>query len=187
MSRHRKQSPSEVIQNAADNTSPQYTVYDTNGSINTNVGQAYDDMLDSYSGVVRASSRSRMGFDPANMGDGISGRYGLTTEGYEAWRPGEKSRFDDQKQTMLASDICCREHGLIRNVIDLMADFGSQGIRLVHPNKRIERFYQNWFLKVQGEERSERFLNNFYRLGNTPKAVKKSWILLMNYLQKFMQ
>ena len=36
-----------------------------------------------------------------------------------------------------------------------MGDFASQGIRLVHPNKRIERFYRNWFEKIKGEERSE--------------------------------
>jgi hypothetical protein len=56
--------------------------------------------------------------------------------------------------------------GLVKNVIDLMGDFASQGVRLVHPNKRIERFYRNWFDKVKGEERSERFLNNLYRVGN---------------------
>ena len=56
--------------------------------------------------------------------------------------------------------------GLVKNVIDLMGDFASQGIRLVHPNKRIQRFYKNWFEKVKGEERSERFLNHLYRTGN---------------------
>ena len=53
-----------------------------------------------------------------------------------------------------------------RQVIDLMGDFGSQGIRLSHRNKRIERFYRNWFRKVNGLDRSERFLNNLYRVGN---------------------
>lgn len=56
--------------------------------------------------------------------------------------------------------------GIVRNVIDLMADFGSQGIKLVHPNKQVERFYQRWFEKVNGVERSERFLNYLFRTGN---------------------
>ena len=56
--------------------------------------------------------------------------------------------------------------GIIRNVIDLMGDFGSQGINLVHENKSAERFFNQWFKKVNGKERSERFLNNLYRTGN---------------------
>ena len=47
-----------------------------------------------------------------------------------------------------------------------MADFGVQGIHLVHKNKRIERFYNKWFNKVNGKDRSERFLNNIYKTGN---------------------
>ena len=40
--------------------------------------------------------------------------------------------------------------GIIRNVIDLMADFAGQGINIVHPNKRIEKFFRAWFKKVNG-------------------------------------
>lgn len=54
----------------------------------------------------------------------------------------------------------------MRNVIDLMSDFGSKGIRLQHPNKSTERFYNKWFERVRGKERSERFLNMLYRVGN---------------------
>tara|TARA_R110000824_G_scaffold160810_1_gene335755 strand:+ start:7763 stop:9670 length:1908 start_codon:yes stop_codon:yes gene_type:complete len=56
--------------------------------------------------------------------------------------------------------------GIIRNVIDLMADFSSQGITIVHPNKTIEQFYRKWFKSVSGTDRSERFLNYLYRTGN---------------------
>jgi hypothetical protein len=56
--------------------------------------------------------------------------------------------------------------GLVKNVIDLMGDFAVQGIRLVHPNKRIEKFYRHWFKKINGKDRSERFLNNIYKTGN---------------------
>ena len=42
----------------------------------------------------------------------------------------------------------------------------AQGIRIVHPNKKIERFYRKWFKKCSGKERSERFLNNLYKTGN---------------------
>jgi len=56
--------------------------------------------------------------------------------------------------------------GIIRNIIDLMGDFASQGLVLVHPNKTIEKFYRKWWKEVSGVDRSERFLNYLYRTGN---------------------
>jgi len=56
--------------------------------------------------------------------------------------------------------------GIVKNVLDIMADFGSKGIRLRHEIPAIERFYQKWFDKVEGLERSERFLNLLFRLGS---------------------
>jgi hypothetical protein len=56
--------------------------------------------------------------------------------------------------------------GIIRNVIDLMSDFSSQGLVLVHPNKTIEKFYRKWWQEIGGVDRSERFLNYLYRCGN---------------------
>lgn len=165
----KKRNHGAAIQNAPINAiASDYRIYDNSADGLAKASAAFGQLTESYTGRVRASTRDYMGFDPTDVGNtNTRGRYGLNTEGYEAWRPGERSRFDNPKDTMLASDLCYKKHGLIRNIIDLMSDFGSQGIRLVHPNKRIEKFYQNWFLKVQGEERSERFLNNFYRLGNT--------------------
>ena len=56
--------------------------------------------------------------------------------------------------------------GIIRNIVDLMGDFGSQGISVVHSDRTAEKFFKQWFKKVDGKERSERFLNNLYRTGN---------------------
>lgn len=55
--------------------------------------------------------------------------------------------------------------GLVRNVIDLMSDFGSCGIRLDHPVPSIQEFCRNWFLRVEGPDRSERYLNSLYQYG----------------------
>ena len=38
--------------------------------------------------------------------------------------------------------------GLVRNVIDLMGDFGSQGARLQHPVPSIQQFYTTWWEKT---------------------------------------
>lgn len=92
-------------------------------------------------------------------------RDGYTWDDYHQYRPEEASSKRDKeaiKQCMKAYD----EHGIIRNIIDLMADFATQGIDLNHPNVRIEKFYKEWFRKVDGKERSERFLNYLYRTGN---------------------
>ena len=53
-----------------------------------------------------------------------------------------------------------------------MGDFGSQGIRVTHPNKQIQKFYRKWFERVNGPERSERFLNNLYRIANVVVRVQ---------------
>lgn len=100
-----------------------------------------------------------------NLDGPISGRPGLTRTDYDYFRPDEAIPTEIKAIFGMADQIYNRV-GLVKNVIDLMGDFASQGIRLVHPNKRIERFYRNWFSKVGGEERSERFLNHLYRNGN---------------------
>jgi hypothetical protein len=84
---------------------------------------------------------------------------------YDAFRPGE-SIPTRQKKIMAACMASYDRVGIIRNVIDLMSDFASQGLVLVHPNKTIEKFYRKWFSQVNGYDRSERFLNYLYRCGN---------------------
>lgn len=100
-----------------------------------------------------------------NLDGQVSSRPGLTRTDYDYFRPDEAVPTEI-KAIFSMSDQIYNRVGLVKNVIDLMGDFASQGIRLVHPNKRIERFYRNWFSKVSGEERSERFLNHLYRNGN---------------------
>lgn len=122
--------------------------------------------LDEFGGIERSvGNNSRYRLDFSNLDGPTSGRPGLTRSDYDYFRP-EEAIPKQIKFIFQQSDTIYNRVGLVKNVIDLMGDFGSQGIRLVHPNKRIERFYQNWFKKVKGAERSERFLNNLYRIGN---------------------
>ena len=53
------------------------------------------------------------------------------------------------KSIMYRADDIYQRVGLVKNVIDLMGDFATQGIRIVHRNKRVERFYKRWFEKNQ--------------------------------------
>ncbi len=129
-------------------------------------GDNADIALGHYSQAVEEfRSISRFNTDLSNLDTNVSGRPGLSKDDYYAFRPGERppSKFPD---VIIAADIAYQKVGLIRNIIDLMGDFACQGIRLTHPNKRIEKFYRNWFKKVKGKERSERFLNNLYRVAN---------------------
>ena len=159
MSKSKRYPRSEGIQDASPLVNiPSYISYASDKP--EDIDKAFaglNQAVDQYSGTVHASHR--LNFSPSGAGGaGISGRYGLTHDDYEAWRPDEKTKFGDIKATILYADAAYQRHGLIKNVIDLMGDFASQGIRLVHPNKKIEKFFQNWFRKVRGVERSERFL-----------------------------
>jgi len=84
---------------------------------------------------------------------------------YENFRPNES--IPTASKDIIA---CCMEsyknNGLIHNIIDLMSDFSTQGMQLVHPNKQIQKFYRGWWEHVNGNDRSERFVNLLLRAGN---------------------
>ena len=85
-------------------------------------------------------------------------RTSITRNDYYRFRPEESVPTRQKRIIKMCMDAYDRV-GIIRNVIDLMGDFSSQGISIVHPNKSIEKFYKAWFKQVGGIERSERFLN----------------------------
>ena len=118
-----------------------------------------------YTAIEHTSAMRRYGLDYSNLDTNTSGRPGLTRQDYDFFRPDEAVPNKIKAIIKKAEDVYQRV-GLVKNVVDLMGDFGSQGIRIVHPNKRIERFYKKWFKKVKGKDRSERFLNNLYKSGN---------------------
>lgn len=124
----------------------------------TEMGQA----VASYQAVASHGSRTR---NFQSLAPKIDGKPGLLWSDYDYFRPEEAvpTKFID---ILTASNNAYRQVGLIRNVIDLMGDFACQGIRLVHPNKRIEKFYEVWWERVHGKNVSERFLNYLFRLGN---------------------
>lgn len=109
--------------------------------------------------------------DFTNLAPNVSARPEFTSDHYDYFRPSEATPKKLCEIIDLADKVYQRV-GLIRNVIDLMGDFTVQGIRISHPVKNIERFYQRWFESIDGAERSERFANNLYRTGNV--IVRKS-------------
>jgi hypothetical protein len=116
--------------------------------------------LEEYVGIAKAGIS-----DFSNLLPSISGRPGLTREAYNVFRPAE-SIPTNHKEILSKCNAVYHNVGLIRNVIDLMGDFACQGIRIVNKNARAEKFGRQWFKKVEGKERSERFLNYLYRTAN---------------------
>ena len=122
--------------------------------------------LDEYAGIQRATAmNSRYGQDYSKLDTNTDGRPGLTRSDYDFFRPNEAIP-KNLKAIIQRAELVYQRVGLVKNVIDLMGDFAVQGVRLVHKNKRIERFYRQWFKKINGKDRSERFLNNLYKTGN---------------------
>ena len=151
-----KKSPFKTI--VGNEKSPEaYISYGGTGGI-----KKYEDStrlaLEASVGVSRGSVVDNF----QSLRPGISGRPGFTRDTYEYFRP-EESLPRRYKETVLVCDNMYYNVTLIRNVIDLMSDFACQGIKLVHPIKSQERFYNAWFNKVCGFDRSERFLNYLYR------------------------
>ena len=121
------------------------------------------DNLDHYDGVQKSLGGFRRSF--LDIEPQRSVRTGFTREDYNSFRS-EEAVPQLQKEAIQLCMTAYDKVGIIRNVIDLMGDFACHGINIVHPNKRIEKFYRKWFEKIGGRDRSERFLNTLYRCGN---------------------
>ena len=120
--------------------------------------------VDAYTGVQKSQAdygrQTYIGIEPQR-----SVRPEFSRMDYDAFRPSEATPIQQKrimKQCMLAYDRV----GIVRNIIDLMSDFGSQGMQIYHPNPAIEKFYRKWFNQIGGYDRTERFLNYLYRCGN---------------------
>lgn len=156
---------SEAIQNASIENSEIYIAWGDDLASKEKALKTAADSLTEFTGVEHSTAMRRYGLDYSNLDRNTSGRPGLTRSDYDFFRPDEAVPRTFKVILRKAEDIYQRV-GLVKNVIDLMGDFASQGIRPIHKNKRIERFYRKWFKKVRGKERSERFLNNLYKTGN---------------------
>jgi len=142
----------------------------------------HSDNVDAYSGVKKSTAGYQQSF--IGVGPNVSVRPEFGRDDYYAFRPSEKPSNDYRRaisQCLAAYD----KVGIIRNVIDLMGDFGSQGIEVVHQNKSADRFFKQWFKSVNGKERSERFLNNLYKTGNV--VVYRSYADVTPKLEKYMK
>jgi hypothetical protein len=131
-----------------------------------------DEALASYSKAIgEFTSGGARGRNFSDMTTYQSGRPGLQRSDYDYYRSNEAVPVKS-KDILSFARRAYRRIGLIRNAIDLMGDFACQGVRLAHPNPRIERFYNDWFSRVKGDMVSERFCNLLFREANVPVRMK---------------
>ena len=161
-----KQPQNPIIQDAAPHAPDQaYVTWGDDLASKQEALKTSSESLDEFTLVQKSQAGRFYRVDYSNLDGQTGGRPGLTRSDYDYFRPDEAvpKRIKD---IMRRSDEIYQKVGLVKNVIDLMGDFAVQGIRICHKNKRIERFYRQWFKKISGKERSERFLNNLYKTGN---------------------
>lgn len=142
----------------------------------------FSDNVEAYSGLSKTQGSTYRHF--IDIEPNRSVRPGFTGSDYYAFRPNEAVPSQQRKIIKMCMDAYDKV-GIIRNIIDLMSDFGSQGIQIVHQNKSVERFYQQWFRNVSGKERSERFLNNLYKCGNV--IIYRSYADMTPELTQYMK
>ena len=81
------------------------------------------------------------------------------------WFRGAETIPTEPKEIISTCSRAYERIGIVKQIIDLMAEFTVSGIRIQHSDKSVESFYSSWFKKVNGKDRSERFVNLLYRVG----------------------
>lgn len=145
---------------------------------------AMNDAAGEYDTIHTARAGMSSYQDFSDLTPNTSGRPGYTRNVYDAMNFAEKAP-QKIKDIIRWTNRVYKRNGLIRNIMDIMGDFGSQGIRISHPDPRVQKFYRNWAMKVGMQERSERFLNLLYRNGNVVIRKQNARISLKQRAQLF--
>jgi len=56
--------------------------------------------------------------------------------------------------------------GIIKNVLDLMCNFASEGLKIIHPRPAVQKFYERWARSVDLAGRVKDILRYYYKYGN---------------------
>jgi len=97
--------------------------------------------------------------------DVVSQRPGFSREDYYRARP-EELLPTNHEGIVVACQELYKKIGLVRNMIDLMADFASDGVQINHRSKAQQRFYRQWAQLVNLPDRIHTFQRNLLRDGN---------------------
>jgi len=123
---------------------------DSDSSSKKSALQQMSNNIDTYEGVAKASHyRDFLDIEPNR-----SVRPSFTKNDYYAFRSEEQVPARSKRIIKMCMDAYDKV-GIIRNVIDLMGDFGCQGINIVHENKSVENIVYYWYNRW-GKPRYER-------------------------------
>lgn len=137
-----------------------------------------DNNVEAYDKIQRSSAGGIGGRTFVNTQTNISVYGNYSRSDYDCYRPNERVPTKDEDIIF----VCNRAYeriGIVHNVIDLMADFTVQGIRIVHQNKKIEKFYKSWAKTIDFTGFSERICNTLYRLANCPIQIRNGKVPLV--------
>lgn len=113
-------------------------------------------------GTQRRGGFSPLGFGPSSFGGfgtfGLGGNFGSLT-GFS-----RGTMMAHYKMSMAVQAY--KGFGIIRNVVDLMANFAAEGLKIKHKSKNIEKFYQRWAEHVGLQERVAHILRSYYKTSN---------------------
>ncbi len=127
--------------------------------------------VDAYGCVQRSAGNSLVGRTFQDFDTNISIRSQYSRADYDYFRSNEAVPSKDIeiiRMCMKAYD----KVSIVHSVINMMGDFTVQGIRIVHPNKKIENFHKNWGKLVGFDSVSERISNMLYRTANCPVKIR---------------
>jgi hypothetical protein len=144
-----------------------------NGHTKSNIVKAYSP--DKFNSIQRST---------ASLGDGITVRSPSCSDDYYRARPGDilPTKFKD---VIYACRMAYLRVGVVRNVIDMMTDFASDGLRFVHPDKRVEALFKVWKAKINLDEAVDEFVRHILVDGNIvvkrttaklSKPVEEQWL-----------
>ncbi len=124
-------------------------------------GAAYNETLESYCAVGNTNFTNRTFVD---FESNHSVRSEFNRGDYDYFRPNEAGPRTPE-ETIYWCMEAYKKIGIVNSVINLMGDFTVQGIKFVHPNRKIQKFYNTLAEKWRVPHVSERFANTLYRCG----------------------
>jgi hypothetical protein len=108
---------------------------------------------------------------PFGVGGGIGGQIGgLSPSIFSTSGAGVAYRQTSQvaKMKMAMAVEAYKGFGIVKNVIDLMCNFASEGLTIVHPRPAVERFYKRWAEMTDLQGRVKDILRYYYKVGTVP-------------------
>lgn len=114
------------------------------------------------SSPLQRSQAFRMSF--RDIQPNTSVRTGFNRGDYNYFRPDEAIPVR-HKDILALCQTVYQNVPIVKQIVDLMGDFATKGIRVVHRNPEQQKYYEAWWDKVNGKYNSERIANIFLRLG----------------------